>query len=67
MVAGDTQSKIKMTDGDVRIKVALADAPIMMQAKQFVLDGFDYTLDTPPRPHGLFIPALYTFYLKRTQ
>ncbi len=67
MVGGDTQSKVKMADGDVRIKVSIDDAKTMMVSKQFQIDGFDFVVDTSPRPHGLFIPALYTFYLQRAQ
>ena len=67
MVAGETQLKVKMTDGDARIKVSVDDAQTLRVGKQFQIDGFDFTIDTAPRPHGLFIPSLYTFYLKRVQ
>jgi hypothetical protein len=65
--ADDVQIKVKSAKGRCRIKVRIEDAQPLIRAKQFEIDGFQYKPDSTPRPHGLFTPALYTFYLVRSE
>lgn len=63
----DSQIKVKNALGECRIDVQASDAQTLFGAKAFTVDGFNYTLNGAPRPHGMFEPAFYTFYLERTQ
>jgi hypothetical protein len=65
--ASDGQIKIKNAAGRVRIKVAAENYSLMAKAKSFELDGFSFRPYTTARPHGLFTPILYTFFLERTE
>ena len=61
------ETKVKVMLGKCRIKISAADAARFMTAKNFEVDGMSYRLNSGPRPHGLFTPALYTFYLERSE
>ena len=67
MGGDDAQIKIKNANGECKIKVRIEDAKQFMGIKLFEVDGFSYRLKNTTRPHGLFTPALYTFYLERTE
>ena len=63
--ADDSQLKLKDAEGQVRIKVDITGYNAMIGAKNITLDGFEYRNVSTPRPHGLFTPSLWTFYLQR--
>ena len=62
----ESQIKVPMPEGRVRIKVDAFGLPILKKAQLLELDGENYEADATPRPHGLFTPNLYTFYFKRS-
>lgn len=62
-----SQIKVRSTEGKVRIKVDATGYEIMRGAKNITLDGFNYRTDSSPRPHGLFQPVLWTFFLERVE
>ena len=47
------QNKIRESMGTVRIKVDATGHALLSQSKALRLDGFDFTLVSSPRPHGL--------------
>lgn len=60
------QDKIRNSMGQVRIKVDATGYEIMKNCKKIQLDGFDFTITSNSRPHGLFTPQRYTFFLDKT-
>ena len=65
--AANSQIKVKNDEGQVRIKVDSTGYNVMVGAKNIELDGFQYRVNSSPRPHGLFTPSLWTFFLERAQ
>ncbi len=62
----DVQNKIRESAGIVRIKVYPTGYQLMKQCKMVNLDGFDFTLNSNARPHGLVgNPNRYTFTLTK--
>ena len=61
----ESQIKVKYPEGQVRVKVDQSGFNIFKTAKLVELDGQNFQLDSTPRPHGLFTPSIYTFFLKR--
>ena len=60
----DSQLKIKMPAGSVRIKVS-GDAHLYLKdAKRVQFDDRRFTIHSDYRPHGLFDSRYYTYYLK---
>lgn len=57
------QDKIRNSKGVVRIKVDGSGYALMVNCKRVNLDGFDFTMVSNARPHGVFLPARYTFNL----
>ena len=55
---------LKFDNGDVRIKMKIADYELIKDSINFVFDGNNFESDKTPRPHGLFDPKYYTLYLK---
>ncbi len=56
------QNKVRESEGQVRIKVDRSGYALLKDAQQVVLDGFTFTLDSTPRPHGLVgDPDRWTF------
>ena len=51
--------------GDVRLKLDPTGAAFINSAKRATLDGFIFEITTSPRPHGLFTPQFFTYYLKK--
>ena len=60
----DSQLKIKMPAGSVRIKVSGDAHSYLKDAKRVQLDGRRFTIFSDYRPHGLFDARFYTYYLK---
>lgn len=58
------QNKLKNDFGTIRIKVDVAGYQLMIGCKTVVLDGFNFKLTSSARPHGLFSPQRYTFFLE---
>lgn len=63
----EDQTNIKLSEGLVRIKVDIFGANFIKDATRITIDDTIFTIDTDARPHGLFDPKYYTFYLKRLQ
>lgn len=62
----ESQIKVPVAEGKVRIKVDYSGSLILEKAQLVELDGQNYEADTTSRPHGLFTPNIYTFYFKRS-
>ena len=58
------QLKVEKVAGEVRIKVGKADYDYLKGTKRAEFDGRIFTMTSDERPHGLFTPQYYTFYLK---
>ena len=57
------QDKLRNSMGKIRIKVDITGYQIMAQCKEMNVDGFNFKLSSTARPHGLFQPERYTFFL----
>ena len=62
----DSQLKIKMPAGSVRIKVSGDAHDYLNDAKRVQFDSRRFTIFSDYRPHGLFDARYYTYYLKPT-
>ena len=62
----DSQLKIKVPDGSVRIKVNKEGYEYIKKAKRVDFDGRRFSIESDVRPHGLFEPNYYTFFLLPT-
>ena len=60
----NAQIKVEKNVGEVRIKVDSTGHSYLKDAKRVELDGRLFTVSTDERPHGLFEPQFFTFYLK---
>ena len=60
----NAQIKVEKHIGEVRIKVDATGHQYLKDAKRVELDGRMFTVSSDERPHGLFSPQFYTFYLK---
>ena len=60
----DSQLKIKMPAGSVRIKVSGDAHSYLKDAKRVQFDDRRFTIFSDYRPHGLFDARYYTYYLK---
>ena len=58
------QIKVDKHVGEVRVKVNKDGYDFLKDAKRCELDGRKFTISSDERPHGLFSPRYYTFYLK---
>jgi|TARA_R110000824_G_scaffold182512_3_gene363443 hypothetical protein len=63
----DSQLKLKIPDGTVRIKIDQAGYNYVKGSKRIELDGRRFTIESDVRPHGLFEPTYYTFFLMPTE
>lgn len=62
-----SQEKLRNSFGEVRLKVDAIGYTLMSQCKLAVLDGFNFTLTSTPRPHSVIgDPMIYTFLLTKT-
>jgi hypothetical protein len=57
------QDKLRESFGQVRIKVDASGYALMQNVKLVNLDGFNFKPVGNARPHGVFSPQRYTFYL----
>ena len=60
----DSQLKIKMPAGSVRIKVSGDAHTYLKDAKRVQFDDRRFTIFSDYRPHGLFDARYYTYFLK---
>ena len=60
----DSQLKIKIPAGSVRLKVSGDAHDYLKDAKRIQLDERRFTIFSDYRPHGLFDSRYYTYYLK---
>ena len=58
------QLKVEKVAGEVRIEVKEDDYLYLKGTKRTEFDGRVFTMTSDERPHGLFSPKYYTFYLK---
>lgn len=59
----DSQLKLRLPDGYVRIKVNSDGYQQLKSSKRLEFDGRRFSVESDVRPHGLFQPSYYTFYL----
>lgn len=62
----NSQLKIRMPDGYVRIKVDEEGYGHLRDTKRLEFDGRRFSVESDVRPHGLFTPNYYTFFLLPT-
>jgi hypothetical protein len=60
----NAQIKVELPVGSVRIKVKQDAYDYLKSAKRVTFDGKTFTMTGQDRPHGLFTPHLYSFYLQ---
>tara|TARA_R110002110_G_scaffold344448_3_gene554452 strand:+ start:103 stop:561 length:459 start_codon:yes stop_codon:yes gene_type:complete len=63
----DSQLKLRVPDGTVRIKIDKNGYEYVKTAKRLDFDGRRFTVESDVRPHGLFEPTYYTFFLLPTE
>lgn len=63
----DSQLKIKMQEGRIRVKIKASDYSTAKDGKRFEFDGQQFFRDSDFRAHGLFDVQFYTFYVKSSQ
>lgn len=59
------QINIRNEKGIVRIQVDATGASYLFDAKQVTFDNEIFDIDATQRPHGIFSPKFYTFYLTK--
>ena len=64
---GLAQNQVRLSEGEVRIKLDPTGAAYLAGAERIQFDGNTFMVNTDSRPHGLFDPNFKTFYLKRVQ
>ena len=64
---GLSQNQIRLSEGEVRIKLDPTGASYLAGAERVQFDGTTFMVNTDPRPHGLFDPNFKTYYLKKVQ
>jgi hypothetical protein len=62
---GGDQVGLQKEAGDVRIKLDPTGASYLFDAKRVTFDGEVFTIRSSKRPHGLFTPRFYDFYLNK--
>lgn len=60
----DSQTNVDLPAGHVRIKLDQEGYDYIKKAKRVTFDDKIFEINTDDRPHGLFRPRFYTFYLK---
>lgn len=63
----DSQLKLRLPDGYVRIKVDSSGYNIIKKTKRVLFDQRTFSIESDVRPHGLFSPNYYTFFLLPTE
>lgn len=64
---GSDQINVQVQDGTARLKLDPAGATFIAGAERVQFDGNTFTIESTARPHGVFTPQYYTYWLKRTQ
>ena len=64
-VTNDDQLQLKLSDGDVRIKILATDFPLFKGVERIELDGAPYSINSSARPHGIIDSIFYTLILKK--
>lgn len=59
----DSQLKLRLPDGYVRLKVDKNGLTQLRKTKRLEFDGRRFSVESDVRPHGLFEPSYYTFFL----
>lgn len=59
----DAQLRLEMMNSTVRIKLDQDGRDFLVDAKRVEFDGNRFKVLGDPRPHGLFAPQFYTFFL----
>lgn len=62
-----TQNFQQIPQGDVRLKVTPEGRDFLVDATRVEFDGTIFNIKSDQRPHGLFTPKFYNFYLTRLQ
>jgi len=62
----DSQLKLRLPDGYVRIKVDPSGHETLKQTKRIDFDERRFSVESDVRPHGLFKPKYYTYFLLPT-
>lgn len=63
----DSQLKIKMQEGKIRLKIKAADYSTVKDCLRLEFDNGVYFVDSDFRGHGLFDVQFYTFFVKSSQ
>jgi hypothetical protein len=63
----DSQLKIKMQEGKIRLKIKANDYEVAKDALRLEFDNGVYFIDSDFRGHGLFDVQFYTFFVKSSQ
>ena len=63
----DSQLKLRLPDGYVRIKVDSSGYKTIKETKRVIFDDRTFSIESDVRPHGLFKPSYYTFFLLPTE
>ncbi len=63
----DSQLKIKMQEGKIRLKIKADDYEVTKDALRLEFDNGVYFIDSDFRGHGLFNVQFYTFFVKSSQ
>ena len=66
-MGGESSLKLKLHDGEVRIKVDADGKQFLDGAKKVEMNGKLYEFTTTGRPHGLFLDDFYTYFLREVQ
>lgn len=62
----DAEDKIRQSQGVVRLKVEASGQALLSQVKNIELDGFQFTLDSNARPHGIVgAPDRWTYTARK--
>jgi surface protein len=59
----DSQLKLRVPDGYVRLKVDKNGLAQLRKTKRLEFDSRRFSVESDVRPHGLFEPSYYTFFL----
>tara|TARA_R110000824_G_scaffold203445_1_gene387924 strand:+ start:1811 stop:2050 length:240 start_codon:yes stop_codon:yes gene_type:complete len=60
----ESQNKIKIPEGQVRLKFKAEDYATMSEAKRVEFDSQKFAIDSDLRAHGLFDVKFYTVFVR---
>lgn len=58
-------TKVRVAEGQVRIKVDSSGAFVLSNAKEIEINGMRFDIDSTARPHGIFSGTYASFLFKR--